>query len=48
MKDRKHHNNKGYRKIKRGKTRREVICMAVRVFGKNNIKVKGDEIYVTQ
>lgn len=27
MKFRRHHNNKGYRQIKRGKTRRQVQCL---------------------
>lgn len=31
MKTRRHHNNKGLRQIKRGKTRRQVACMAARL-----------------
>jgi len=46
MKDRKHHNNKGKRRIKRGKTVREVVCMAVRIFGKENIKIDGNKIII--
>ena len=33
MKDRRHHNNKGYRQIKRGKTASQVEAMARRIFG---------------
>lgn len=31
MRFRRHHNNKGYRQIKRGKTRRQVQCLARRL-----------------
>ena len=31
LKTRRHHNNKGYRQIKRGKTRKQVACIAKRL-----------------
>lgn len=36
MKERRHHNNKGLRQIKRGKTEKQVEDMARRILGGNN------------
>jgi hypothetical protein len=39
MKDRRHHNNKGLRQIKRGKTFEQLKRMSKRIFGKK-VEVK--------
>ena len=43
MKTRRHHNNKGYRQIKRGKTRKQVEVMARRLGIKYKPKRKMEE-----